>query len=103
MCQRRVILINITWPRPIQNGCHFQEDNLDRTLYNENLLIFIQISSNFVPKDQINNDPALVDILAWWLSGDKPLSEPMVAHSTNAYMCHSALITVTKLHNAVFN
>ena len=31
-----------------------------------------------VPKDQINNIPALVQIMAWRRAGDKPLSEPMM-------------------------
>ena len=32
----------------------------------------------FVPKGPINNIPALVQIMAWRLPGDKPLSEPMM-------------------------
>ena len=36
------------------------------------------ISLKFVPKGLINIIPALVQILAWRRSGDKPLSEPML-------------------------
>ena len=36
------------------------------------------ISLKFVPKGPINNNPALVQIMAWRRSGDKPLSEPMM-------------------------
>ena len=36
------------------------------------------ISLNFVPKGPINNIPALVQIMAWCRSGNKPLSEPMM-------------------------
>ena len=43
---------------------------------NENALISIKISLKFVPKGQINNIPALVQIMAWRRSGDKPSSEP---------------------------
>ena len=32
----------------------------------------------FVPKSQINNNPALVQMMAWHWPGDKPLSEPMM-------------------------
>ena len=32
----------------------------------------------FVPKDPINNIPALIQIMAWRQPGDKPLSEPMM-------------------------
>ena len=38
----------------------------------------IDISQNIVPNGQINNIPALVQIMAWHQSGDKPLSEPMM-------------------------
>ena len=45
---------------------------------NENVRIPIKISLKFVPKGPINNNPALVQIMAWRRSGDKPLSEPMM-------------------------
>ena len=45
---------------------------------NENILISMTISLNFVPKGPINNIPALVQIMAWRRPGDKPLSEPML-------------------------
>ena len=38
----------------------------------------IEISLKFVPKNPINNIPALVEIMAWRRPGDKPLSEPMM-------------------------
>ena len=44
----------------------------------ENIQISIKISLKFVPKGPINNIPALVQIMAWVRSGDKPLSEPMM-------------------------
>ena len=46
---------------------------------NENVRISIKISLKFVSKDLINDIPALVQIMAWCRSGDKPLSEPMMA------------------------
>ena len=45
---------------------------------NENARIFIEISLKFVPKGQIDNIPALVQIMAWRHPGDKPLSETMM-------------------------
>ena len=45
---------------------------------NENVSISIKISLKFVPKGPINNIPALVQIMAWRRSGDKPLSEPIM-------------------------
>ena len=37
--------------------------------------ISIEFSLNYVPKSPINNDPALVQIMAWCQIGDKPLPE----------------------------
>ena len=51
---------------------------LKRIFLNENVRISIMISLKFVPKGPINNIPALVQIMAWRRSGDKPLSEPMM-------------------------
>ena len=38
----------------------------------------LKISLKFIPKVQINNIPALVQIMAWRRPADKPLSEPMM-------------------------
>ena len=57
---------------------------------NENIWIAIRISLKFVPEVQIYNKPALVQIMAWRLIGAKPLSEPMMAYFTDAYIRHSA-------------
>ena len=40
--------------------------------------ILIQISLKSDPKSQINNKPALIQIMAWHRTGSKPLSEPMM-------------------------
>ena len=45
----------------------------------ENVWISINISLKFVPKGPINNIPPLVQIMAWRRTGDKPLSEPIMA------------------------
>ena len=64
--------------RPRQNGPHFADDTFKRIFVNETFRISIKISLKFVPKGPINNIPALVQIMAWRRSGDKPLSEPMM-------------------------
>ena len=64
---------------PEQNGCH---------LMNEKLSIFIQISLTFVPKGPIDYKPALVQVMAWWQTGSKPLPEPMLTQFTDPYMQH---------------
>ena len=45
---------------------------------NENVSLSIRISLKFVLKGPINKIPALVQIMAWHQSGDKPLSEPVM-------------------------
>ena len=69
---------------PGQYGRHFPDDVLKCIFLNEEMCILIQISSKFVPKGPINNNPALDQIMAWHRSGDKPLSEPMPTQFTNA-------------------
>ena len=64
--------------RPRQNGRHFADDIFKCIFLNENAWISIKISLKFVPQGPINNIPALVQIMAWRRSGDKPLSEPMM-------------------------
>ena len=71
------------WPgfntlRPRQNGCHFAGDIFKCIFLNENAWISLKISLKFVPKVRINNIPAMVQIMAWRRSGDKPLFEPMM-------------------------
>ena len=64
--------------RPRRNGHRFI-DNVSKCIFlNENICIMIIISLKYVPEDQINNVPALAQIMAWCRPGDKPLSEPMM-------------------------
>ena len=58
-----------------QNGHGFADDIFKRIFLNENVRISIKISLKFVPKGPTINIPALVQIMAWRRSGDKPLSE----------------------------
>ena len=60
--------------------CIFLNQKYDR--------ISIQISLKFVPRSPIDNKPALVEVMAWRRTGDKPLHEPMLAQFTDAYMRH---------------
>ena len=61
-----------------QNGCHFTDDNFECIFFKENAWISIKIWLKFNLKGPINNIPALVQIMTWQRSGDKPLSEPMM-------------------------
>ena len=64
--------------RPRQNGRRFADDTFKCIFLKEIVGISIIISLKFVPKGPINNNPSLVQIMAWRRSGDKPLSEPMM-------------------------
>ena len=55
---------------------------------NENDRIPIQISLKLVLRSPIDNKPALVQVMAWRRTGDKPLPEPMMTQFTDAYMRH---------------
>ena len=67
--------------RPRQNGHHFPDDIFKWIFLNENIWIAIDISLMFVAKGRINNIPSLVQIMAWRLQGDKPLSVPLMVSS----------------------
>ena len=60
--------------RPKRNGYH----NSDDSFLNKNVWISIKIPLKFVLLCLINNIAALVQIMTWRRSGDKPLSEPMM-------------------------
>ena len=64
--------------RPRQHGRYFADDYFKRIFLNENIGMSIKISLEFVHKGPINNNPALVQIMAWRRSGDKALSEPVM-------------------------
>ena len=72
--------------RPGQDGCQYPDDIFKYIFLNENVWISIEISRKCTLKGQINNIPALVQIMAWRRPGDKPLSEPMVI-SLLAHIC----------------
>ena len=54
----------------------------------ENYRIPIRISLKFVPRSPIDNKPALVQVMAWHRTGNKPLPELMLTQFTDAYMWH---------------
>ena len=55
------------------------DDIFRHIFFNEPVYILLKISSKFVVNGPINNIPALVQIMARRRTGDKPLSEPMMA------------------------
>ena len=64
-------------------------DNIFKCIFlNENDKIIIQISLKLVPRSPIENKSALVQVMAWRRTGDKPLPEPMMTQFTYTYMRH---------------
>ena len=86
-------VISINTLRPRQNGRRFADDIFKCIFLNENEWISLKISLKFVPKGPINNNPALVQIMAWRRSGDKPLSEPMAVNLLT-HICLNELRTI---------
>ena len=78
--------------RPKKNANYFAGDIFKCICYDE-YMISNNISLNFAPEGQINNSPALVQIIAWCRPGDK---QPIWSNDT--YMRHGALpFTITPL------
>ena len=50
--------------------------------------IFIWISLKCVPKGTIDNKSALVQVMAWHRTGNKPIPEQMLTQIIVAYMRH---------------
>ena len=71
-------LLRLNTLRPRQDGRHFTDDIFVCIFFNENCCVLIKFSLKYLRKGPINNNPALVEIMAWCRSGNKPLSEPMV-------------------------
>ena len=65
--------------RERQNGRHFPDDIFKSIFLIENVWFLIKVLLKFVPKYPIDNIPALVQVMAWRRSGEKPLSESMMA------------------------
>ena len=64
--------------RPRRNVHHFADATFKHVFLNWNIRILIKISLVFVPDSPINNNPTLVQVMAWSQPYDKPLSEPMM-------------------------
>ena len=61
-------------------------------ILNENEWILIKMSMKFVPKGPINNIAALIQVMAWCWSGNKPLSQPMVIRLPLNELTHLPLV-----------
>ena len=74
---------------PLDKMVTILADAVFKCIYlNANDRIPITISLKLIPRSPIYNKPALVQVMAWRRTGDKPLPEPMLTRSTVAYMQH---------------
>ena len=74
----------------------FQRQHFKCIVLNENFGILNKISLINVPSGLIDNMVALVQIMAWCWTGNKPLlSESVLACCTDRYMCYSASMSST--------
>ena len=62
---------------------HFQLHFLELKWYNSD-----QIPVKYVPGSPIDNKPALIQVIAWHRTVDKPLPGPMMTQFIDAYMRH---------------
>ena len=63
-------------------------DGIFKSIFNESVWISITISLKFIPKGPIDYNSALVQVMAWHRTGEKPLPESMLFQFTDAYIQH---------------
>ena len=63
-------------------------DDIFKSIFNESVWISIKISLKFIPKGPIDYKSALVQVVAWHRTGEKPLPESMLTQFTDAYIRH---------------
>ena len=72
---------------PLDKTAAILTDDIFKCIFwNENEIIVIPISLKFVQRSPANNKPALVQVMVRCWTGDKPLPEPIMTQSTDAYM-----------------
>ena len=73
-----------------QNGCNFANDIFRCIFLNEKFCVLIKVSRKFILNGPIDNNPTLVQIMAWRQIGDKPLFEPMLTLFTDTWRIHAS-------------
>ena len=69
-------------------------DDIFKSIFNESVWISITtctISLKFIPKGPIDYKSALVQVVAWHRTGEKPSPESMLTQFTDAYTMYTAL------------
>ena len=63
-------------------------DDIFKSIFNESVWISITISLKIIPNGPIDYKSALVQVMAWHWTGEKPLPESMLTQFTDAYIQH---------------
>ena len=63
-------------------------DDIFKCIFNESVWISITISLKFVPKGPIDCKSALVQLMDWHRTGEKPSPESMLTQFPDAYIRH---------------
>ena len=93
ICEPDPLLTHAITHFPLDKMAAILADDIFKHIFiNENDRIPVQISLKFLSSCSIDTKPALVQVMAWLRIGDKPLSEPMLTHFTDAYMQHKGEI-----------
>ena len=72
------------------NGHHFAEDIFECIFLNKNCWISNTCWIKYFPYGPVGNISPLAQILAWYRTGDKPLSDPMMTQFIYTKQCHRA-------------
>ena len=82
----------VSWhltPLPQDKMATISQTTISKCIFtNEKFCILFWISLKFVPKGPIDNNSALVQVMAWRQTRDKPLSEPVLSQFIEAYIWH---------------
>ena len=83
----------VVWYWPIYMDGQYSNNSSPQTTFsndyfNEKFCTSIQMSLKFVPMVLIDNKSALVQVMSWYRTGDKPLPEPMRTQFAEAFMRH---------------
>ena len=91
VCEMAAILFRpqcVTTVRPEEDGQDCATDIFGHIFLNENCAILTGSPLKYVPKGPINNMPAMVQIMVWWQTGDKPSSKLTRRVNGNADIFH---------------
>ena len=87
---------------PTHNGRRFADDIFNFIFLYENRLFWFKFHWSMFPRVQLSQKAALVEIMPYRPTGDKPLSEAMMVHFTR-YMCICVTASMSYSKSEIFN